>query len=83
MNLDSTKEALQVAEHNPEWQTCNMLINLKFHTDWMKDFSPYVNDLIEAGIPSLIYAGDLDFVCCLQLPWKSRLDSQSGLDTWG
>ena len=40
-----------------------MGINMKFHTDWMKDFSPFVADLINAGIPALIYAGDVDFIC--------------------
>mmetsp|Transcript_17629 Transcript_17629/g.28509 ORF Transcript_17629/g.28509 Transcript_17629/m.28509 type:complete len:600 (-) Transcript_17629:643-2442(-) len=63
MNADSTKEALHVSEHNPTWQTCNMLINMSFHVDWMKNFAPYVADLLNAGIPALIYAGDLDFIC--------------------
>lgn len=36
---------------------------MKFHTDWMKDFSGYVADMLDADIPQLIYAGDLDFVC--------------------
>jgi cathepsin A (carboxypeptidase C) len=40
-----------------------MGINLKFHTDWMKDFSGYVADLLDAGIPTLVYAGDVDFIC--------------------
>jgi len=63
MNNDATKKALHVDEHNPEWATCNMMINMKFHVDWMKDFSPYVADMLNDGIPALIYAGDLDFVC--------------------
>lgn len=62
LNLDSTKDALHVKEE-ANWATCNMGINLKFHTDWMKDFSPFVKDLINAGIPALIYAGDVDFIC--------------------
>ena len=45
----------------------------------MKDFSPYVADLLNAGIPALIYAGDVDFICnylgnrawTLGLEWKS------------
>ena len=37
--------------------------NLKFHTVWMKDFRPFVADLLYGGIPVLIYAGDVDFVC--------------------
>lgn len=63
LNLDSTKKALHISEESHQWQTCNMVINLKFHTDWMKDFSPMVADLLNSGIPALIYAGDVDFIC--------------------
>lgn len=63
MNRAETKAALHVDEHNPNWQTCNMMINMSFHVDWMKDFAPYVADLLNGGIPALIYAGDLDFIC--------------------
>lgn len=63
MNNDATKKALHVDGHNPKWETCNMLINMSFHVDWMKNFAPYVADLLDAGIPALIYAGDVDFVC--------------------
>jgi cathepsin A (carboxypeptidase C) len=62
LNSESTKAALHVKD-DTKWATCNMGINLKFHTDWMKDFSPFVSDLINAGIPALIYAGDVDFIC--------------------
>jgi cathepsin A (carboxypeptidase C) len=64
LNLESTKQALGVDEsHVHNWNACNYGINMKFHTDWMKDFSPYVADLLDAGFPALIYAGDLDFIC--------------------
>jgi len=63
MNLPSTREALHTTNKSHKWEACNMGINLKFHTDWMKDFSHYVADLLDAGIPALIYAGDLDFIC--------------------
>ena len=82
MNSDKTKEALHVKEHNPSWETCNMEINLEFHVDWMKNFAPYVKDLLEAGIPALIYAGDVDFICnylgnrawTLNLDWSHKQD---------
>mmetsp|Transcript_31813 Transcript_31813/g.64042 ORF Transcript_31813/g.64042 Transcript_31813/m.64042 type:complete len:633 (+) Transcript_31813:114-2012(+) len=82
MNEDSTKEALHVKEHDPTWQTCNMLVNMEFHTDWMKDFSPYVADLLNDDIPSLIYAGDVDFICnylgnrawTLNLEWNHKAE---------
>eukprot|EP00956_Cyclotella_meneghiniana_P005539 scaffold7120_cov49-Cyclotella_meneghiniana.AAC.5 len=63
MNLPDTKQKLHVDTHNPSWQTCNMGVNMEFHTDWMKDFSGYVADLLNADIPALIYAGDVDFIC--------------------
>lgn len=64
LNLESTKAALHVDEkHSHSWQSCNFGINMKFHTDWMKDFSGDVAALLDAGIPALIYAGDVDFIC--------------------
>mmetsp|Transcript_1969 Transcript_1969/g.2664 ORF Transcript_1969/g.2664 Transcript_1969/m.2664 type:complete len:595 (-) Transcript_1969:175-1959(-) len=91
LNLDSTKEALHVKESS-KWASCNMGINLKFHTDWMKDFSPYVADLINAGIPALIYAGDVDFICnylgnkawTLALDWDHTKEfNDAGEKEWG
>eukprot|EP00984_Skeletonema_dohrnii_P019105 scaffold9071_cov108-Skeletonema_dohrnii-CCMP3373.AAC.5 len=62
MNSDATKKALHVDGQSSTWKTCNMMISMKFHSDWMKDFAPYVADLLNDGIPALIYAGDVDFV---------------------
>jgi len=76
MNSDTTKKALHVNEQNPSWKTCNMNINENFHADWMKNFAPYVSDLLNAGIPALIYAGDLDFICNYlgNRAWTLKLD---------
>ena len=63
LNDPKTKESLHVSEESNTWTSCNMGINLKFHTDWMKDFSPYVADLLNDGIHALIYAGDVDYIC--------------------
>eukprot|EP00542_Grammatophora_oceanica_P009745 CAMPEP_0194036104 /NCGR_PEP_ID=MMETSP0009_2-20130614/8485_1 /TAXON_ID=210454 /ORGANISM="Grammatophora oceanica, Strain CCMP 410" /LENGTH=537 /DNA_ID=CAMNT_0038677719 /DNA_START=49 /DNA_END=1662 /DNA_ORIENTATION=+ len=64
MNSASTKEALHVnTKKSHSWASCNMGINLKFHVDWMKDFSPYIADLLNDDIPALIYAGDVDYIC--------------------
>jgi len=91
LNEDSTKAALHVHD-KIHWQSCNMGINLKFHTDWMKDFSPYVADLLNDDIPALIYAGDVDFICnymgnrawTLNLDWKSGDDFRNADDhDWG
>jgi cathepsin A (carboxypeptidase C) len=82
MNLASTKKALHVDSHNPNWQTCNMLINMSFHTDWMKDFSGYVADLLNDGIPALIYAGDVDFICNYlgNKAWTTALEWNHGAE---
>lgn len=77
LNLESTKKVLNVDEnHVHHWDSCNYGINMKFHTDWMHDFSGYVTDLLHAGFPALIYAGDLDFICNYlgNQAWTSGLD---------
>jgi cathepsin A (carboxypeptidase C) len=64
LNLESTMKSLNVDEkHSHSWTSCNFGINMKFHTDWMKDFSGYIADMLNDGIPALIYAGDVDFIC--------------------
>jgi len=92
MNLDSTKRALHVSDKANPWSSCNMGINLQFHVDWMHDFSPYVADMLEGGIPVLIYAGDVDFICnylgnqawTLGLDWEHKDDFNSAdQHEWG
>lgn len=63
LNLDSTREALHVTDESSAWTSCNYEINMKFHSDWMHDFSPFVADLLNDGIHTLVYAGDVDFIC--------------------
>ena len=83
--MESTKKALGVDEkHSHSWSTCNFGINMKFHDDWMHDFSPKVALLLNADIPVLIYAGDVDFICnylgnkawSYNLEWKGKDDFQ-------
>mmetsp|Transcript_27809 Transcript_27809/g.65351 ORF Transcript_27809/g.65351 Transcript_27809/m.65351 type:complete len:592 (-) Transcript_27809:60-1835(-) len=93
LNLVSTKQALGVdTTHSHRWEACNFGINAKFHTDWMKDFSGYVRDLLEAGFPALIYAGDVDFICnylgnqawTKDLDWSHKADFETaGTHDWG
>lgn len=47
------------------YQGCNMSVNLFFGTtgDWMKPFQSFVALLLNAGVSTLIYAGDADFIC--------------------
>ena len=63
LNSPTTREALHVTDESGEWTSCNMGINMKFHSDWMHDFSPFVADLLNDGIHTLVYAGDVDYIC--------------------
>ncbi|TMW66298.1 hypothetical protein Poli38472_004063 [Pythium oligandrum] len=47
------------------WQECNMQINMDFYAanDPVKNFSPFVADLLNDDIRVLIYAGDADLMC--------------------
>jgi len=92
LNTESTKQALNVDEqHSHSWKSCNFGINMKFHVDWMKDFSGYVADLLEDGYPALIYAGDVDFICnylgneawTKDLDWSHKADfNEAGSHDW-
>ncbi|AOW00857.1 Alpha/Beta hydrolase protein [Yarrowia lipolytica] len=48
-----------------EYEGCNFDINrnFQFAGDWMKPYYTAVPALLEEGIPTLIYAGDKDFIC--------------------
>ena len=82
MNSDNTKQKLHVDSHSPTWQTCNMGVNMEFHSDEMKDFSPFVADLLNNDIPTLIYAGDVDFICNYlgNKAWVTELDWKNGAE---
>jgi len=93
LNLESTKKALNVDEDRVhQWESCNFGINMKFRGDWMKDFSGYVTELLEAGFPALVYAGDVDFICnylgnqawTLGLDWSHKDEFNEGdAHDWG
>lgn len=89
LNLDSTKKALGVdPKHSHSWKSCNFGINMKFHSDWMHDFSHYVAVLLDAGLPALIYAGDVDFICnymgnkawTYKLEWSGKEEFQAAAE---
>merc|ERR1712150_244616 len=77
LNLPSTREALHVTDESAKWKSCNMGINMMFHTDLLKD-----------NLPVLIYAGDVDFICnymgnkawTLGLDWTHGSDFQKAED---
>lgn len=80
LNLPAVKEKLGVEVD--EYQSCNFDINrnFMFAGDWMKPYYKNVIDLLESGLPVLIYAGDKDFICnwlgnqawADRLPWSGH-----------
>ena len=76
--LQSTRDALHVTSKSAVWESCNNAVNADFKDDWMINYDGFVADLLEAGIPALIYAGDVDFICnylgnqawTQSLPWS-------------
>jgi cathepsin A (carboxypeptidase C) len=82
MNLPNIKQKLHVNSNSPSWQGCNFDVHDNFLTDWMKDFSGKVADLLNDDIPVLIYAGDLDFICNYlgNKAWVTELDWKNGVD---
>ena len=78
MNADKTKNALHVNKDSPVWKACNddHQVYDKFYADMIKDFAPYVADFLNDGIPTLIYAGDYEFICNYlgNRAWTLKLD---------
>lgn len=76
LNLESTRKSLHVSQSSPQWQSCNNAINRQFTLDWMKGFSKEVSEMLNGGIPHLIYAGDVDFICNYMgnRAWTDELD---------
>lgn len=77
LNSPRVKKVLGVKK---TWSTCNFGINGMFHVDWMHNQAENIPPLLENGIRTLIYAGDVDFICnwmgnkawTLKLPWKGH-----------
>lgn len=80
LNLPEVKAKLGVEVE--EYQSCNFDVNrnFMFAGDWMKPYHKNVIDVLEAGVPVLIYAGDKDFICnwlgnqawADKLPWSGH-----------
>jgi len=57
------RRELGINPAHAEWEDCNMVVNMAFRTDWMKDYQQRLPDLLADGIRVLIYAGDQDYIC--------------------
>lgn len=80
MNLQSTRDALHVTDDSARWVECNNDVHVHMLNDWMQGQAHNVADLLNDGIPVLIYAGDVDFICnymgnsawTLALDWEGK-----------
>ena len=58
---DDIKQILGVTGRS--WTECNMEVHTALLGDWMLNLSPKVSDLLNAGLDTLVYSGDKDFIC--------------------
>lgn len=74
-----------------KWSVCNFEVNSQFSNDWMKNFQQDLAPMLEDGIPVLIYAGDVDFICnwlgnkawTLDLDWSGKSAfNNAGDNSW-
>lgn len=63
LNLDYVKEAIGAEVETHAFCNSDITTSFAFHGDWMKPYHTRVAQLLELGIPALIYAGDKDFIC--------------------
>ena len=63
LNLDHVKKA--VGAEVDQFNSCdeNVGTNFFFSGDHSKPFQQYVSELLDKGIPVLVYAGDKDYIC--------------------
>jgi len=57
----STQKVLGVEGRS--WSECNMAVHTALLGDWMLNLAPKVTDLLNAGLDTLVYSGDKDFIC--------------------
>ncbi|ODQ82062.1 hypothetical protein BABINDRAFT_160260 [Babjeviella inositovora NRRL Y-12698] len=63
MNLDEVKEALGAEVDIYTLCDDTVFRNFIYSGDGPKPFQQYVKELLEHGVPVLLYAGDKDFIC--------------------
>jgi len=80
LGSEDIKEILGVKGRS--WTECDTKVHTALLGDWMLDLSPKVTDLLGAGIDTLVYSGDKDFICNWRggekwthdVPWASQKD---------
>jgi cathepsin A (carboxypeptidase C) len=57
----STQKVLGVEGRS--WAECTGSVHTALLGDWMTNLAPKVTDLLNAGLDTLVYSGDKDFIC--------------------
>jgi len=63
MNQQKIRKTLGVPDNLPPWVDCSNAPHSALLSDWMLTQADKIATLINAKIPVLIYAGDLDYIC--------------------
>jgi len=85
LNDKAVQEQLGVQK---SWSSCNHLVNVLMLTDWMHNLQTLLPDMLADGISTLIYAGDVDFICnwlgnkkwTLKMEWPHKADFNAAED---
>ena len=76
-NSDRVRSRLGIANHvvgetmtKRTWTECESAVHLNMmFDDHLFDFStPYLPEVMDAGVRVLVYSGDQDFICCRKIP---------------
>mmetsp|Transcript_88873 Transcript_88873/g.167471 ORF Transcript_88873/g.167471 Transcript_88873/m.167471 type:complete len:486 (-) Transcript_88873:133-1590(-) len=74
LNSQEVKKQLGVTKR---WGSCNIAVDLLFVTagDWMVNYQELLPDMLADGIKTLIYAGDVDYICNWlgNMKWTQKL----------
>ena len=65
-----------------EVEACNMEVHEKMMGDWMRDYEPFIPEMLENGVRGMIYAGESDFICNFagNLDWTRRMEWSRGAE---
>jgi cathepsin A (carboxypeptidase C) len=88
LNRADIRAKLGVPTKVHRWEECSNSVNRRFHKDWMHGFQRKLPDLLNSGIPVLIYAGDADYICnymgnknwVMALDWARTKEFRSAKD---
>jgi cathepsin A (carboxypeptidase C) len=83
LRLPATRAALALPEGEGKagsWQVCNLKVDTDFAADWPTDWDDALEEVLDAGVRVLNFAGDADYICnwvgskayTMALHWSGR-----------